>query len=646
MNNKSSKTKHKIKTKSYTKSNKQFLEDKKTIQNINSALLNNSDLFSEGINNYPERKVNFSYIGRKHNTNRSILTEINKEKDYKKKITHLQKEIEKEKDISRLKTEESQKVAEINNKIMNCQKEIKLYATKNNKQREQLQLLSQEIGKKIDAINFNSIKKQIIKGNSEKKNEKETIDLCIEIKQKQLQNIVSLIEILETENDQLKKKIRRGKNLNKYYESLENQKNQENKINELKKEIKMKKTQLKEHMKCAGIRSELLKKIENIKDELEINYGKNSQIKKKLEDLEIKKKEKEKEEKRKKRECKPIIVANNNNNSINIYRNNNSSNLKFNSKTEENFNKNNKKVKNPFKHDKNKESEDDNLDNNEKKKEENKKEDNNNIETNNNDKNNLEKSAPKKVEQKRDSFNKILEEEMINIPLNVSEIFTEKELKAILIGLDKDKIKYNNLLKKINIDNIYIDTMETRHKLDIKNKLNKINELDERIEFLNMKRNENVAELQFYKKQIEEVAEIKKIYNMKVNKLSNQVEEKKKAVERKNQEIKLLKNQLIKLKKLIKNGDMKKIKNEPEIEIHYMDDEDEENNIIINQKEEENNKKTERDISTPNTEGTRYEENNENNVRNIKFKSDNFNLFYNKEEHISGNNSSYFSKNN
>ena len=235
---------------------------------------------------------------------------------------------------------------------------------------------------------------------------------------------------------------------------------------------------------------------------------------------------------------------------------------------------------------------------------------------------------------------------MINIPLNVSEIFTEKELKAILIGLDKDKIKYNNLLKKINIDNIYIDTMETRHKLDIKNKLNKINELDERIEFLNMKRNENVAELQFYKKQIEEVAEIKKIYNMKVNKLSNQVEEKKKAVERKNQEIKLLKNQLIKLKKLIKNGDMKKIKNEPEIEIHYMDDEDEENNIIINQKEEENNKKTERDISTPNTEGTRYEENNENNVRNIKFKSDNFNLFYNKEEHISGNNSSYFSKNN
>ena len=63
----------------------------------------------------------------------------------------------KEKKKKKLKTEENQKIAEINNKIHDCQREIKIYAAKNNKQREQLQLLSQDIGKKIESINYKTI---------------------------------------------------------------------------------------------------------------------------------------------------------------------------------------------------------------------------------------------------------------------------------------------------------------------------------------------------------------------------------------------------------------------------------------------------------------------------------------------------------
>ena len=645
--NKLTSLKSSVKTKNNSKSKKDSPKRKNITNSIESESINISNILSEVNKDYQENKNNFSYITNT-NINRTVLTDVNKEKEYKEKILQLEKEIEKEKDISKLKSKENKQISDIYQKIKECQREIKLYANKNNKQREQLQLLSQEIGKKLDSINFKSIKKQMIKENNEKKNERDMVEVCIENKQKQLQNIVSLIEILENENDTLKKKIKKGKNMNKYYEFVENQKNQENKINELNKEIKMKKVELKEHSKCEGIKSDLMKKIEAIKEEINMNYGKNTQLKKKLEILENKKKEKEeKEEKLQKKDYKPIIVLSKNMNNINYYRNNNSLNIGYNAKTEENLNKTSKKQRNKDKS-KNKEENDNdnnfnnNLDNN--KTEENKSDNNNN----NVGKNNLEKKTPKKTDLKRESFNKIIEKEMINIPSNITEMFTENELKAILIGLDKNKSKYNNLLRKINIDNTYIDTMENKHRLNIKNKLKKINELDEKIEFLYRKNNENEADFQLYKKQIDEVVEIKKMYNMKVNQINNQVEEKRKVIERKNKEIKILKIKLSKLKKLMRNGDIKNIKNESEIEVQYLDDEEEENNIINNktgEKEGNINKKKERDVETPQTEGTGYEEDNENNVKDIKIKNDNFNKFYYKEEHISGNNSFSSSKN-
>ena len=57
-----------------------------------------------------------------------------------------------------------------------------------------------------------------------------------------------------------------------------------------------------------------------------------------------------------------------------------------------------------------------------------------------------------------------------------------------------------------------------------------------------MKRGETEVDVKLYKSQINEVAEIKRIYSMKVNKLNAQVEEKKEVLERKNEEIKILRN--------------------------------------------------------------------------------------------------------
>ena len=199
---------------------------------------------------------------------------------------------------------------------------------------------------------------------------------------------------------------------------------------------------------------------------------------------------------------------------------------------------------------------------------------------------------------------------------------------------------YNNF----NIQNTFADTLEAKHKLELKNKLNKINELDEKIEFLNVKRDENEADIQLYQKQIDEEIEKKNIYNKKNEKMKNQIQEKKKVIKKKKEEIEVLKNQYLKIKKLIKSGDLKSIRDETEIEVQYLD-EDEENNIIPNKPINYDYDNNDRNAETPKTEGTRYEEDKENNFNTIVInKKKNRNKYYPKEEYISEDNSYHSSK--
>jgi hypothetical protein len=192
---------------------------------------------------------------------------------------------------------------------------------------------------------------------------------------------------------------------------------------------------------------------------------------------------------------------------------------------------------------------------------------------------------------------------MITVPPKISEMFTEKELKAMFIALDKNKAKYEALLRRFNVQNIYVDSLETKHKLDIKQKLNKINELDEQIEFMNVKKGEYNANIQLFKRQISEAQEEKKIYKMKINKIIEYISKKNKINLRKDKEIKLLGAQLVKLKKYLKNGNLDKIQNEPEIELQGDEDSSEMTGQI--------------DGETQMTEKTGYDENNDNNINNV-----------------------------
>ena len=513
---------------------------------------NNDNKSKSKVSNDKLRKI-------KTGTNNTIR-ELNNEDDsltmeqenqYKEQITQLQKELEIEKEKSQSKQIDPSLISSLKNEIANKNKEIKKYANINTKQRDQLEQLSQEIDNKLNKMNYKAVTRNFQSENKKinylssagvynhfkhnsvnnSNTEQKTIDNSISAKEKQLKNIMSLIEILKKENENLKIKIENAKNTEQKFKLIDDKKDQEKQLINLNFDIKKKKMELKEHLRCPTIKAELLKKISMLKEEIVLAHEKLVEVQKKYDELENKNK----------LEHQGL----------------------FNSKGEK-LNKFGNKTKTKFQ------------------------------------KYVVPKQKPAKV---------IQEESIIDVPPKIGEIFTDKELNAMFNALDKNRTKYDALLKRFNVQNIYVDSLEARHKLDIKQKLDKINELDEQIEFMSIKKGEYNANIQIYKKQILAAQEEKKNYKTKIDAVLEEISKKNKINSRKDNEIKQLQAQLAKFKKYLKNGEFDKIHNEPEIEIKG--DEDDTENEGSNEAPVESTAKT------------GFYDNKENNLNNIKVKNNN-----------------------
>ena len=492
-------------------------------------------------------KVESNKAIKEQNEEESLTVE--QENQYKEKISKLQKELEIEKEKSHARQVDPSLIASIKNEIAIKNKEIKKYANINTKQRDQLEQLSQEIDIKLNKMNYKAVTRNI-KSENKKINylnnvsvynhtkhnstnnpnqEQKTIDNNISAKEKQLKNIMSLIEILKKENENLRIKIENAKNTEQKFKLIDDKKDQEKQLANLNLDIKKKKLELKEHSRCPTIKTELLKKISMLKEEIVLAHEKLVEMQKKYDNLE----NKNKLEQQGLLNSQPIKLS------------------KFGNKT-----KFQKYI--------------------------------------------VPKQKPAKIVQ---------EEITIDVPPRIGEIFTDKELNAMFNALDKNRVKYDALLKRFNVQNIYVDSLEARHKLDIKQKLDKINELDEQIEFMSIKKGEYNANIQLYKKQISAAQEEKKNYKMKIDSVLEEISRKNKINSRKDNEIRLLQAQLIKFKKYLKNGEFDKIHNEPEIEIKGDEDDTELEGSNEGIKES--------------TAKTGFYENKENNINNVKVENNN-----------------------
>ena len=206
-----------------------------------------------------------------------------REKHYKEKIEQLENDLNKERNIYDIDNKNSEIIANIKNQILSKEKEIQEIIDKNNKQKEQLESISHEIDLKLKKLSDTTHIVQI-----KKKDDIINLNDDIKVKEKQINNINNLIDILQIENDKLKMKMdfiayNSGNNGEKF-KIIELDK----KILALNQDIKQKKMIIQEHNKCLSIKNQILKKISLIQKEILGEKEKNNKLKKKLSSTESK----------------------------------------------------------------------------------------------------------------------------------------------------------------------------------------------------------------------------------------------------------------------------------------------------------------------------------------------------------------------
>ena len=206
-----------------------------------------------------------------------------REKHYREKIEQLENDLNNERNIYDIDNKNSEIISNIKKEIISKEKEIQEIISKNNKQKEQLELISHEIDIKLKKLSDTTQIVQI-----KKRGEPQNVDDDIKVKEKQINNINNLIDLLQIENDKLKMKMdfiayNNGNNGEKF-KIIELDK----KILALNQDIKQKKLIIQEHNKCLSIKNQILKKISLIHKDILGEKEKNNKLKKKLSSTESK----------------------------------------------------------------------------------------------------------------------------------------------------------------------------------------------------------------------------------------------------------------------------------------------------------------------------------------------------------------------
>ena len=202
---------------------------------------------------------------------------MEREKHYKQKIEQLEDDLEKERNIYDISNKNSEIINNLKNDISSKEKEIQEITAQNTKQKEELELVSHEIDLKLKKLSDTT---QIV--NIKKRDNQFQSNEDIKMKEKQISNINNIIEMLQNENDKLKIKLDFLNHNNgaggEKFKLLELDK----KILSLNKDIKKKKLLVQEHIKCASIKNQILKKINLIQKEIYTERETSNKLKKKV----------------------------------------------------------------------------------------------------------------------------------------------------------------------------------------------------------------------------------------------------------------------------------------------------------------------------------------------------------------------------
>ena len=136
---------------------------------------------------------------------------------------------------------------------------------------------------------------------------------------------------------------------------------------------------------------------------------------------------------------------------------------------------------------------------------------------------------------------------------------TKEEQEALLQAFDNNNTQFELFIKKVATYESYRQSLESRHKFNVKNYLTKLNEMDEQIDYLKSNNADKEAKTKLLNTQMEDYKADKAAYIRKIKEMQNEISAMQTIHKQKDSEIKSLVVQLNTLRQLLKNANVNQI---------------------------------------------------------------------------------------
>lgn len=203
-----------------------------------------------------------------------------KEKAYKAEIEQLNAEIE----LERLNNAKLQSELNIEEQIQVLRKELTTKTTKlqqlqntNTKQKDAIEQLSLQIKKHSDKALQH--KKTKLNNNNETNN---SIDIILKSKDKELNNLLSLVNVLAKDNKEMKRAIDMNGEYKMKVELNDKNKLKETKLHKLNEDIKHMKLLLEEHKQCVNDKNNYITQLQAIQNDITSTRTKHAELRNEL----------------------------------------------------------------------------------------------------------------------------------------------------------------------------------------------------------------------------------------------------------------------------------------------------------------------------------------------------------------------------
>ena len=507
-------------------------------ENEEQEIENNQEQNEENQNNDLEENQKENSIENEEDNKEEDPLEIiqEKEKKYKAQIEQLSSELEIEKKLNqsiKRKPEEEEIIEKLKSKLNEKQTRCLKLKTTNERQRQAIDQLTKELE--------NSYKKNMREKNDSdiSKYKEEPVNIILKIKEQDLNKAILQLESLKKENQNMKDALEKSGEYNQLVNLEDNSTEMKKKINQLNIEIKKINIELQKHTNCVQEEDDYKNAEKRLRDDIKDAIDKRVELFKEVTEYKNQIYALNKGEEKKNEDNKINTENNELNKNDNDENNENddNENLAY-METEEkdkNLAKKNLKVKKRInKKYKNNESY---LNNNK------------NDKTDKNDKNDLYKSLELKKYKKADykNINSVLKPDL------TSSILTEefkKKLYEIMNSEDDTKI----LIQKIKEVENKREKIEKKNKTDINNLNQEYIDLMSQHDAIEIKRRKLETNNKVLKLQMNEHINKQKKNQKKVIDNQNQLDFLQNKTKEKDQEIKLLINQLNTLRKMVAYG--------------------------------------------------------------------------------------------